>query len=68
MVAVRVVIRWRPIALSSRMQEALNRLPCLISGHQDLMVCRNSEMMLHCQRCGYTSPGWQLSQRTPTVK
>jgi len=58
---VRVVIRWS----SARMKipSGVKRLRCLIGGHADQMLFRNSTLALHCARCGYTSPGWLLDRR-----
>jgi len=62
---VRVVIRWSPVRMNCRIRKAVKRLSCLIGGHTEQMVCRNSTLALHCARCGYTSPGWQLDGRPP---
>jgi hypothetical protein len=60
MTQVRIVIRWKPV----RLPNALDRLHCLVGGHKEMMVLRNSNMALHCERCGRTTPGWQIDPRT----
>jgi len=62
---VRIVIRWSPLRMNRKITDAVKRLSCLIGGHTEQIVCRNRTLALHCARCGYTSPGWQLDRTPP---
>jgi hypothetical protein len=65
MQGIRIVIRRAPARTRFAIPNVIERLQCLISGHSEMMVCRNNTVALHCARCGRTSPGWQIDHTTP---
>ena len=67
MVRVRVVIRWAPMRPTARVRRVVDLLECLVRGHDDKIMCRDSTMSLKCARCGHTSRGWHLDMRPPAT-
>lgn len=67
MVRVRIVIRWNPVRLRARARHVVDVLECMVRGHDDKIMCRDSTMSLKCGRCGHTSRGWHLDMRPPAA-
>jgi hypothetical protein len=40
---------------------------CGVRGHHYVLKMHRRRLALHCQACGYTTAGWDLSDPTPKV-
>jgi hypothetical protein len=38
----------------------IEQLSCRLKGHDELMHFSPRRLSLHCTRCGYRSPGWEI--------
>ena len=55
--------------LWNRMMTApLQRLVCVIRGHEDYLHFEKDRMYLQCVACGYASPGWSMESRRPILR
>jgi len=41
------------------------RLLCAVRGHEGYLHFEKNRVYLECVACGYESPGWSISKRSP---
>jgi hypothetical protein len=59
---IRIVIR--------RVRQSWNvctRAACQLMGHRNEIEVGSMRLSLKCERCGWTSPGWTLDDRRPSI-
>ena len=66
----RVVIRWTPVRVNDALQRTCNvfkQATCGITGHWEELERGEGKLSLRCIRCGWTSPGWTLDERSQSA-
>ena len=54
-----------PDGVISRGISRLGQLLCGLRGHDAVLHFESNRVMMRCTSCGYDTPGWEISGRTP---